>query len=723
MHNKVLDVKLFFYGLGKRFFPKVFVPKYYRNYMKRHFPQGEKYQFLAHREENQDFSRYDTDLKVIAYYLPQFHTFPENDAWWGKGFTEWTNTRSAKPRCAGHYQPREPHADIGYYDLSDINVMARQAALAKQHGIYGFCMYYYWFSGKKLMEKPLDNLMKHPEVDFPFCLCWANENWSRRWDGSEESVLIAQKYTPQDPLLFIQDVAPYLKDKRYIRVNGKPVLLVYKIQELPNPAEAFAIWRQWCRQNGIGEIEIWAVRTNGSFSYSFGNLVDREVEFPPHPVIPNWQMKQAIHQLDTWTDYKSLVYDIMHPCKADPLPDKNRPIVRSVMLAWDNTARHKNTKAGIYNKFSLYTYYLWLRYLIEYTRKHFAQPERFVFINAWNEWAEGSYLEPDRKYGYAYLNVTSRAIFGLPFEMPLEANAAVIVCLESLGDIIACEPVIEAVKKQYPGRPVYWVVYAPYADVLQGHPGLAGIVPVYSVAQWQQMKKKAPATIKVIDLHFYNREYLFAGGKVFPNSNTRQISYGNYYDEGQSLLDIFSKVAGLPSNNAAPHFYIAPFAKKPANLPARYIAVHTLSSTTQKDWSLEKWQELVRILKKHQLGVVEIGHGALLAQEEGCVNCTSLPSIHDTAAVLAGALAFVGVDSSMAHLANALGVPGVVLLGKYGNFPHYMPYSGDYQNGSNAVILRACHQAPAREIPVQDVWRALEQLLNRKAAKNTGVNK
>ncbi len=713
--TRILDIKLFLYGLGRHIYPKIFTPKYYRNYMKRHAADKRAYLFLSHREENQDFSSLKTDLKVIAYYLPQFHTFPENDLWWGKGFTEWTNTRSARPRVAGHYQPREPHADIGYYCLEDVSVLAKQARLAKQHGIYGFCMYYYWFSGKKLMQKPLDNLLKHPEVDFPFCLCWANENWSRRWDGSENLVLIAQKYRPEDALLFIKDIAPYLRDKRYIRSNSKPILIVYKIQELPNPKEVFNIWRTWCRENGIGEIEIWAVRSNlKRLSQSFSDLVDREVEFPPHLVTPSWCFDQIRSGQDYWKNYETLVHWVQHPVSAEPLPDKKKPIVRAAMLGWDNTARHKTSSATIFNNFSLYNYYLWLKYIIQYTRKRFLEQDRFVFINAWNEWAEGTYLEPDRKYGYANINVTSRAIFGRPFEPVVEDNAVIIVCLESLGDIIACEPVIQAVKEKYPGRPVYWAVYALLADVLQGHPGLAGILPVYTMPQWQNFKKTLPRSVKIVDLHFAQRHYIFDKGRLSCNSNKPDITEENYYAKGSSLLDIFSKTAGLASNNAAPTFYVAPFAQKPQHLPAKYIVVHTQASVSARNWDYDKWQALLAYLRQQHLPVVEVGSTPLLAREEGCIDCTNLPSIHDTALVLKGSAAFIGIDPSMAHLANALGVPGVVLLGKYGPFSRYMPYSGAYQDGSNAKVLYADNDGPARDISVQSVITALNALLARR---------
>lgn len=712
----LLDLKIAFYKQAMKVAPKTFTPKYHRNYNKRYpsavvHPESFRYRYDSHYEPNQDFSGLKTDIKTIAYYLPQFHTFPENDAWWGKGFTEWTNTRAAKPRVPGHYQPRVPHGDVGYYDLSDINVMAHQAALARRHGIYGFCMYYYWFSGKKLMEKPLNNLLAHPEVDFPFCLCWANENWSRRWDGSETDILIAQQYRPEDPLLFIQDLAPYLQDKRYIRVNGKPVVLVYNISHIPNPEETFAVWRKYCREQGIGEIEIWGVRAFIASTDSFGSLVDREVEFPPHPVCPYHVIKRCMFQNDLWVDYQSIVTSVLNPLPEYPMPDADRPIARAAMLGWDNTARHARNKADIYNHFSLYVYYMWLRCLIDYTRRRFDENNRYLFINAWNEWAEGTCLEPDEKFGYANINVTSRAVFDLPFEPVLPENAVLIACLESLGDIVACEPVIAGVQKKYPGRPVYWATTAKYAELLEAHPALAGVVPVYTMPQWQQFKNSLPRSVEVVDLHFQSRFYYLSGRERYYNNNRTDITDENYYNCGKSLLDIFSQVAGLPSDNSAPHFYLSARAKKPAGLPEKYVVVQARSAEQDRNWTDEKWKELARWFAARNIAVVEVGTESVLKHEPGCTDATNLPSLQDTAAVIAGACLFVGIDSSMAHFANALNIPGIVLLGKYRIFERYMPYSGNYQKGVNSVIVYASKGKPASDIKVKTVTKEIHSLL------------
>ena len=370
----------------------------------------DSYQALYQNQE--DFSNEITDIKTIAYHLPQFHTFPENDEWWGKGFTEWTNTRKAKPLFNGHYQPREPHETIGYYDLSDIQALKKQAELAKAHGIHGFCFYKYWFHGKELMEKPMKILLANPEVDIPFCFCWANETWSKRWDGLDHHILIKQTYSKQDDINFIKNMAPFFRDRRYIRNNGKPMLLVYRIHNLPDIKATTERWRTWCKENDIGEIFIISVM-HGEVTQEdirspekFG--VDAYVSFPPHNFdAPQIYSKDKDLKKTNIFDYQAGMENFE--------PELGYKRYECAMLGWDNTPRRKD-HAHMFVNYSTKAYYQWLRKNIEYTRKNFGENERFIFINAWNEWAEGTYLEPDKKYGYAYLNTTSRALFNIPFE-------------------------------------------------------------------------------------------------------------------------------------------------------------------------------------------------------------------------------------------------------------------------------------------------------------------
>ena len=368
-------------------------------------------------QENMDFSGYEPKVKAIAFYLPQFHRIPENDKWWGKGFTEWTNTRKTKPRFAGHYQPREPHKDIGYYDLTNIETLKKQALLAKQHGIYGFCFYYYWFSGIRLLEKPLDLLLEHQEIDINFCLCWANENWTRVWDGLDKEVLMQQDYTNDDPYNFIIDIKKYINDKRYIKIKGKPVILIYNPGRIPNVKNVLISWRKYAIESGIGEISIFVCRTFGNTPYNLNiaDVVDGEVEFPPNG-LTNFQPNIIYLNGKTANlfNYKEIVNYIINLIKNNNIKVDLLPIYRTCLLEWDNAAR-KEDGWTTFSNFSLELFYDWVNSIINEAQTKYLKEDSFIFINAWNEWAEGTYLEPDKKHGYANINTLSKAIFGFKY--------------------------------------------------------------------------------------------------------------------------------------------------------------------------------------------------------------------------------------------------------------------------------------------------------------------
>lgn len=347
-------------------------------------------------------------LKYVAYYLPQFHSIPENDRWWGKGFTEWTNVTRAVPRFIGHHQPRLPEGQ-GFYDLSAPETMRRQVAKARRFGIQGFCFYFYWFNGKTLLEQPLQAFLEDKELDFPFCLCWANENWTRRWDGQEQEVLIEQSHSARDDLRFIAHIAAYLKDPRYIRVDGKPLLLVYRASLLDKPRETVARWRKWCRDNGVGDIYVAAVLSfdiNDPRPFGF----DAGVEFPPHQLRQLPPINRQLAMLDARfsgevLDYRETVLmAALEKYAADAPPDF--PLIRGVMTGWDNDARRKG-KGGVFHHASPSAYANWLRLASSATLRHNPPGLQFVFINAWNEWAEGAHLEPDQYFGHAYLAATA----------------------------------------------------------------------------------------------------------------------------------------------------------------------------------------------------------------------------------------------------------------------------------------------------------------------------
>jgi lipopolysaccharide biosynthesis protein len=345
-------------------------------------------------------------VRVIAFYLPQFHPIPENDGWWGKGFTEWTNVTRAKPNFAGHYQPHLP-SDLGFYDLRVPEVREQQAALADRFGIHGFCYYYYWFNGRQILERPLQEVFRSGKPDFPFCVCWANENWSRRWDGGSNEVLLQQEYSPEDDLAFIESLLPLFSDRRYIRVKDRPVLLVYRPDLLPDPRATAERWTLACREAGLPGVYLCAGHTKTTLDpVPIG--FDAAFEFPPHGTRHASKAYRKFPGIRP--EFKGLVLDyraLAVQYLGKPMPAY--PLHKAVMVAWDNTAR-RQLDGTIFLHSSPEAYEVWLREAAELVRRHNAPGERLVFINAWNEWAEGAHLEPDQRFGLQYLEATRRAL-------------------------------------------------------------------------------------------------------------------------------------------------------------------------------------------------------------------------------------------------------------------------------------------------------------------------
>lgn len=355
--------------------------------------------------------------RAIAFYLPQFHPIPENDEWWGKGFTEWTNVAKAKPLFPGHYQPHLP-ADLGFYDLRVPEVREAQAALAREYGIHGFCYYHYWFNGKRVLERPVNEILASGKPDFPFCLCWANENWTRRWNGQDQDVLLKQVYSPEDDVQHIRSLIPVFKDPRYIKVKGKPFFLIYRIKQLPDPEATIRRWREEVAKAGFPGIYLANVENFYEEQGAAESLsLDAAVEFAPQ-----WECLGSATGRDTrrmppffrkkkvglpfWvnhvSEYSALVAGMLAKAKTSYLQ------YRCVTPMWDNTARRKDNAVLLINS-TPDIYENWLRETI----KNFVPPsseENFVFINAWNEWAEGNHLEPCQKWGRAYLEATRSAL-------------------------------------------------------------------------------------------------------------------------------------------------------------------------------------------------------------------------------------------------------------------------------------------------------------------------
>ena len=349
-------------------------------------------------------------FRLIAFYLPQYHPIPENDSWWGKGFTEWTSVAKAKPLFRGHYQPHLP-ADLGFYDLRLSEARSAQAQLAREHGIYGFCYYHYWFNGKLLLERPFNDVLASGQPDFPFCLCWANENWTRAWDGLEHDILIAQRYHVEDDRRHIHWLIEAFRDRRYIRVDGKPLLLVYRVSNLPDPLQTASLWREEAHRAGIGELYLATVESLLNDRIDPIRIgFDAAVEFQP-----DWSnLGFSWRRLGfPWRrlDRTVRIYD--YPSIINKALQKAKPQYRRfpcVTPAWDNTPR-RIQNAVVFSGSTPEFYQGWLTQILENFTP--ASPEEnLVFVNAWNEWGEGAHLEPCQKWGRAYLEATRKALQG-----------------------------------------------------------------------------------------------------------------------------------------------------------------------------------------------------------------------------------------------------------------------------------------------------------------------
>lgn len=353
-------------------------------------------------------------IKPIAIHLPQFHPFAENDEWWGKGFTEWTNVAKAKPLFDGHYQPHLP-SDLGYYDLRLEETRVAQAEMAKEAGIHGFCYYHYWFNGKRIMNRPLDDMLKTNTPDFPYMLCWANENWTRRWDGRDQEVLIKQDYSEEDDVAHIRFLLDtFFKDPRYIKVDGKPFFVIYRPALFPDIKTTLATWRAEAAKEGV-ELHIGFTK---SFMYEpedFESIgFDCSIDFQPNlSTFPRKAKRKLLdkiklrlgyplpdfysHRFASYPDYVTHMQNRDFKYKANEYP--------GISPGWDNAAR-RTREATIFTGSTPQDYARWLKDITE----KYKDKDTYLFINAWNEWAEGNHLEPCHKWGRQYLEETAKIL-------------------------------------------------------------------------------------------------------------------------------------------------------------------------------------------------------------------------------------------------------------------------------------------------------------------------
>lgn len=359
-----------------------------------------------------------TKIRPIAIYLPQFYPTTENDEWWCKGFTEWTNVTRAKPLFQGHQQPQLP-ADLGFYDLRLSESRLAQEQLARKYGIFGFCYYHYWFNGKRMLQEPLDRKLENSNETLPFMLCWANENWTRVWDGSENEILLEQNYSEDDDRKHISHLMKYLKDPRYMRINGKHIIAIYKSELLPNPRATINIWREIAALEGI-DLMMCRMEAHGMIGEEFlESGFDKSIDFQPFGYYHKEFVKFISDRqdslflkllnkikrifiaeacLDNYLSVRNGVFEyeeyVDYYIKKGPIPNTCFPCV---CPGWDNSARKKknffilnNTKPSVFAK--------WVKYI-----KDNQADDTLLFINAWNEWAEGNHLEPCQRFGTQYL--------------------------------------------------------------------------------------------------------------------------------------------------------------------------------------------------------------------------------------------------------------------------------------------------------------------------------
>jgi lipopolysaccharide biosynthesis protein len=355
-------------------------------------------------------------IRAIAFHLPQFHPTPENNIFWGEGFTEWTNVTQAKPRFKGHYQPHLP-ADLGFYDLRLEEARLMQEAYAKKFGIHGFCYYHYWFQGKRVLQQPLEGKLMNAKEDLPFMICWANENWTRNWDGQNHHVLLEQKYSEEDDRLHFEDFLRYFKDSRYITVQGKPVLMIYRTNLFPDIKKTAQLWRELAAASGLKGIYLIAVKGLNDIrvspeTFGFDAIVDFQPNFSTNYKrrLPNLFEKLfskfGLNQSKLAENWVYEYDELVESCTQANWPEyKFYPCVTP---SWDNTARRK-TGAVVFNHSTPEKYGSWLKSTVQRFNP-FSQDEDFIFINAWNEWAEGNHLEPCSHWGIQYLEETAKAI-------------------------------------------------------------------------------------------------------------------------------------------------------------------------------------------------------------------------------------------------------------------------------------------------------------------------
>ncbi len=349
--------------------------------------------------------------RAIAFHLPQFHPTPENDRWWGKGFTEWTNVAKARPLFPGHYQPHVP-ADLGFYDLRLPEARHAQAELARQYGIGGFCYYHYWFGGRRILERPVNEIIASGEPDFPFCLCWANHSWNTAWQGTD-TMLIEQVYPGMsDHAAHFEWLLQAFGDPRYLTVDGKPIFLLYRPDDIPELPRVVDFWRERALKAGLRGLHLvgvshrnerWDPTARGLDASTMQALPKRDGRIPRrYPVLKLRKLLNGKDQELTIWDYEHVVPRLL---RSRPVDWMDYPLA---LPNWDNTPR-TGMRGLVFHNSTPELFRIHLRDALGRIRKN-PDEHKIVFLKAWNEWAEGNHLEPDQKWGIGYLEVVRQEL-------------------------------------------------------------------------------------------------------------------------------------------------------------------------------------------------------------------------------------------------------------------------------------------------------------------------
>ncbi len=684
---------------------------------KKHFVEDSKH--VYEREEN--------DTKVIAYYLPQYYRIDVNDKFHGKGFTEWTNSSKTMPMFTGHEQPHIPY-DVGYYDLLNIETFKRQIQLARRYGIYGFCFHWYWFSGDRTMEKPMEILLSHPELEINYCINWATENWTALWDGGNRELIFKQDLKEGDATRFFYDIYPYIKDKRYIKIDGKPLLSIYSTKVFANRKNDFINFiselRKLAKDHGFPglyilitnsfyfneNVEEWGADAISEFPPSFVDCEDITSRWPKEEV--NQYFQGSVVDFAKFVNQKKYLY----------VKYKSKVFYRSAMAGWDNTARKAFQNAcKVHYGATPELFKQWLIDIIAESKRVHDKENDICFVNSWNEWAEGSHLEPCLRYGYGYLQAVKEAIeINRPIRTDLIERRVlkqgkdrqiqiVVNCIESLGDVIATEPISRYIKNKYTNCKLTWIVKDIYSDVVKYNKCIDEVITVKDLIEADKLlygEMNRPGTV-IVDTHYDGRRC--NNNYIHKNPNNPCINEKTYFNYG-SVLATFCLSSGLPPLKDEPKFHLDPeLSVVNLGLPERYIVVHCKSAESVKDWSADKWQLLIDKLLKENIAVVEIGISKTIrSKNSNYFDFTGKRSIQLVSKIIEKAEYFIGIDSCFAHVANCFDVFAFLLMGKYKTFDQYNPYSGKYGREENCEIIRANEGEEVCTIDVNKVFSIIK---------------